>query len=326
MKRNSLKHNRKPIIFVHIPKTGGTSFRKGCESIFSTDLILRDYSPTSPETNLEITDIVYNESDLWKMSQLVEKRKIRFITGHFNANKYAPLFGTTHLVTFLREPIQRIISEYKHYVRHNGFTGTFKDFYRQPVFINRQYNMVKNMPIPMFGFVGITENYESSLKLLNKKFKLKIPFLQMNSGEKQLEEQYTIEPDIESEIKNLNQLDIEFYQNTRTWLDLELEYAENKTPFVKGGYLAIYNKTLLGWASSVDKKELPEISISINNQFVNRVKACEYRQNLHALSAPRKGYLGFSTHLTNLKLGDVINAIVTKTEQPLFGFPFCYKP
>lgn len=82
-------------IFVHIPKTAGTSVRNLFIEIFSEELI----SPSFPVTVLD--------SDKAK-----ELNKYKIICGHISMTDVERYFPNRKLITFLRNPIDRCLSIY----------------------------------------------------------------------------------------------------------------------------------------------------------------------------------------------------------------------
>ena len=46
-------------VFVHIPKTAGTSFRLGADQYFGEKMVCRDYGPKAPETSEDEQSIYY---------------------------------------------------------------------------------------------------------------------------------------------------------------------------------------------------------------------------------------------------------------------------
>ena len=53
-----------PIIYLHIPKTAGTSFRMSAEQYFGPDQVLNDYGEESPNTSEDIRAVSYTHLTL----------------------------------------------------------------------------------------------------------------------------------------------------------------------------------------------------------------------------------------------------------------------
>src|SRR5579859_1497066 len=85
-----------PIIFQHIPKTAGVSVRALMSSNFHVDEILH------------VPDVHWRDRLFAKLAI----SKYRFIHGHLHYEFFAALAGSVRLITFLRDPVERIISLY----------------------------------------------------------------------------------------------------------------------------------------------------------------------------------------------------------------------
>lgn len=168
-------------IFVHIPKTAGTSFRFSLADKLSS---LWDYGADSPNTSDEIKSTIYSGQPN-KLVELVEKEQVGFVSGHFPASKYKEIFPDAKLVAFVREPVDRVISEYNHHVRLGGYTQPIEVFCASPVHRNKQYGCFSGLSIDDFHFVGLTEKYAHSLSLFNDTTGLELQERRMNLAKNQ---------------------------------------------------------------------------------------------------------------------------------------------
>ena len=172
------------ILFIHIPKTAGISFRKGLEEIYS-DRLCKDYSDS-------IFDSWRRRED--SMRAVYQNRAALIcdydvIYGNFPVPKYSLLNSdgddSTLFCTLLRDPVDRVISEYRSLTtkpdpqRHakNMTLTEFAGSYPQ----RKIYSLfTKGMPLYQFAFIGITEEYTRSLDLFAQIFNIRIPYYNIN--------------------------------------------------------------------------------------------------------------------------------------------------
>ncbi|MBU2501633.1 sulfotransferase family protein, partial [bacterium] len=200
-----------PLVFVHVPKTAGTSFRMALERLLGFDAMAYDYGPDSEVTSPIIMRHVYDRQDLKEFKAAVLDGPVQVVCGHFPAEKYRDLFGPENALVFLRDPVQRLISEYRHYVTYNGYVKGFEEFYRDPAFTNCQKAFVQGIPLDRYGFLGITERYEASLEMANRRFGWKLMNLSFNQSRPTLEASYGLEGDLVQDLLDRNAEDIAFY-------------------------------------------------------------------------------------------------------------------
>ncbi|WP_193754354.1 sulfotransferase family 2 domain-containing protein [Microbulbifer sp. Q7] len=311
-----------PFVFVHIPKTAGTSFRIGADAYFGRDYVCRDYGAKSPETSEIVHRWVNGAQDKWAFKKAFDERGYRFLTGHFHAAAYAPLFGTSYMITFLRQPLQRLVSEYRHMVRNYGYSKSFAEFYRTPHNINRQQRMLDQLPWMALGFIGLTERYDESLHLLNQKYSLDISNLRENLGRAGLDDRYEIPVEQEQELRQLNAGDLALYDVVCEQFDWRLKLAEQQKGFVAGTLMHTDRGRLFGWALAEASDEPVEIQARVNGKALGEAVAQQDRPWLRAMGLGRAGYVGFSLDISRLKAGDRVECVVAGTGQPLVQSPW----
>ncbi len=142
------------LISVHVPKAAGTAFRQVLLQVYGTQGVLTDKTNMF-EDNMPVT--IH-----WQT---------KVIEGHFRAGKYDKLFPNAKRITWLREPIHRLISDYC--FRH--ISNPRKDHLSKQGLLkfaqsnsNLMAYCVNGKPLDYFNFVGITEYFaEDLLELKN---------------------------------------------------------------------------------------------------------------------------------------------------------------
>lgn len=311
------------IFFVHIPKTAGTSFRKSAESYFGSDHVVYDYSPNSVETSDLLRSTVYENGDVFEFGEALRAQRKKFLSGHVPAVKYVHLFGASQTVTFLRDPIQRVMSEYYHFVRHNGYEGDFPSFYRQPQFVNRLSKLLNRMPLEAFGVLGLTEAYEASLDILNDRFSTQIQHTVMNTGRQDRGKSYDIPQAQLDELNELNSADRQLYDKGVTIFQQRNQLFNASLPFVHGVIQAVNRNSLQGWAWFADSQVPVDVDVLLNNKKLRTVSAKGFRPGLLQFSPPRNGYVGFQLKFPEpLKPGARVKVVVSETGQVLGDVEF----
>ncbi|HZT83314.1 MAG TPA: hypothetical protein VFA26_23995 [Gemmataceae bacterium] len=146
------------LLSIHIPKCGGTSFRRVLGRLFGPRLAL-DYA--SPFADSPPAAVPADTS---------------CIHGHFRAGKYAALFPGARLVTWVRHPVSRVASHYAYFRRHPELGAanpvcravherglSLVDFARLDSMCDRMSWFLQGRRVEDFAFIGIVEEYEQSL-------------------------------------------------------------------------------------------------------------------------------------------------------------------
>jgi hypothetical protein len=218
-----------PIAFVHIPKTAGGTLKSVLAEAFGRDA-LQDGG-----NYLRNPDKTGAQSFRFRPGQ-------RVTIGHIHYGLYREhLPGDTRYITFLRDPVDRVIS---HYYRHlPGKTETLRDALESGMpqltnlmtrFLCGHTDILGDLPdsalddakasLESFAFVGFQERFDESLLLLLER--LGVPQLAYGASRHVNDDRPSLDELSDEEravIASHNQLDVELYRWARSRFDAELE-------------------------------------------------------------------------------------------------------
>ena len=162
-----------PIVSVHTPKCSGISFRSWLEGVFGEEAILFDYAdrPIDPQSQMNTDPDQFLARNL---ANTVLPGGKSVVHGHFWAKKYLNIDGAL-FVTFLRDPVERLISHYYYWlsVEHSGHSlhrrvvldeMDIVEFARLPEFSGfYRYFFVRDFDMRRFAFVGDAGRYDAEI-------------------------------------------------------------------------------------------------------------------------------------------------------------------
>lgn len=292
---------RLPIIYLHIPKTAGTSFRKSAEQYFGPEQVLNDYGEKSSSTSDDIRSAFYDANDVAKLRKTGVQHK--FLTGHFTLAKYREIFPDSPVVTFFRNPVDRVVSEYVHFASHYDFKGDLREFYTRPQAQNRQHTSMSGSAPADIDFFGITEDYQRSLEVFNCRYGTNFPMVKLNVGKyKGLADSIATAKEVE-EIKELNRLDIELYQSALDSFEQQSSENEHSFKTVKrfcGIVGQVDQGGLIGWMVDRESTEPANLRVSVNGQERKKLVADLYREDVQRKGLHVNGKCGFALVLNEL--------------------------
>ena len=302
------------LFFVHIPKTAGTSFRRGAEKYFSPERIVYDYGPNSKATSPVVNEYLHvDQPDFWQFRQALDNPAM--LAGHVPIRRFVYLWGAGNTVTFLREPLERIVSEYGHFVRNMRYQGSFKEFYSGQGMFNRQRRALYGVSLEAIGFIGLTERYTESLEMLNDRFSISIPEREDNKGKHRLEDQHALDEKDVVELTKLNRRDIELYQHALALFDSRYAMFKANQPWAHACLEEANTEGVNGWAWWANEQDAPlEVELWVNGELTTTVRAVEFCQDLCHLLPPRGGYVGFKLSM-KLSPSDTVQCRVSATGQ-----------
>lgn len=196
------------LLSVHIPKTGGVSFRNMLKDHYGPGFVLRYWEVT----------------DAWgRVLAEGVPATATCVHGHFVADELADRFPAAELITWVRDPVERVVSSYYHRLRdpdprnrvsrmiHDQGLGLRK-FAELPEMRNEMAWFMGRKRPQDFAFIGITEHFEAAMKLFCREFGLPAqPIRRDNCNPGRTAERYDLEPQLRARILALNQVDADIY-------------------------------------------------------------------------------------------------------------------
>jgi len=305
----------KSLLFVHVPKTAGTSFRQAAINEFGSAYVIQDYGTEAPETSELILRYVYTESNHWVLYKHLEKLNARLVCGHMRAKKFMPGIGVRNTAIIFREPVQRVYSEYQHFVRNKGYSGSFRDFYLLSRNCNVQAKRADGVPLRALGVVGLTERYDETLRIINHCYGLSLKALVKNTGRKSLDKAHDISAEDRKEVLRLNHKDVALYERACVLFEERLALHEKGLPYAHGSLVMASPKKVAGWAWWEGGEDDPvELDVRVNGKVQARVQAQRFRYQLSQFRPPRGGHAGFSAKI-HARPGDKVDCVVCSTGQ-----------
>lgn len=313
-------HNRKhryskPICFIHIPKTAGTSFKSALSKCVGDNKVVLNYGIESEDTSTLFLD---NKEDMYNFSKVIRSKKVSAYIGHFQLKHCVYLFSPQNIVTMLRDPVDQVYSHYRHLLRAGSFSGSLRDFVQNRQFQNVQSKYLNGYSEAHLAFVGITEKYDESIKLFNAVFDINMDSLFKNQDVSSYD---ALSSDDIELIKVNNTLDIWLYSRGLHLFDERQKFIDDKKLWVHGAVETVSAHHISGFAYSFGSESAVKLIVSINGVFIKTFSANVMRPDLRAIHVPRDGYVGFRVDLgVLLNAGDIISVEVADTRQK-----FCLK-
>ncbi|HZZ19872.1 MAG TPA: sulfotransferase family 2 domain-containing protein [Opitutaceae bacterium] len=198
------------LISVHVPKCAGTSFRHVLDGICGDH-------------------IWYNYGTIFSREQArleLVPDGTRVIHGHFIADSFDDILPERQLITWVRDPIERLVSNYQYFLRspdmrddccravHENKLG-LREFVDLDWMRNMTSRYLANKTLDEFKFVGICEAFEASMGLFETTFGYRTSgnMPRVNTNPDRAEPRYGITHGDREYILQRNAADMEWYGN-----------------------------------------------------------------------------------------------------------------
>lgn len=284
-------------LFVHLSKTAGTSFRHALDL---EHVVWKDYGNKIKYTNDVVQSLYYDKAEPMLLKNEFLKFDGAWLVGHFSLSKYSDFVPTKNIVSFVRNPIEQVISHYNHFVRHHGYEGTIEEFLQRPSVQNFQSKNLNLLPIGLIGFIGITEKYEESLTLLNQLLGIQMSTLTMNVNRKKAHTSAQLSKSIIAKILELNAEDMNLYQQAVDIFEERLKYNDLGAEWVYGHFEINKQNQLVGCAYYSKSSEPVELQVFRNGKEFKTLIAKNFYRGYVKASFPRERYIGVNFPLNGL--------------------------
>ena len=303
-----------PLFFIHIPKTAGTSLRMSADQYFGREQIGLNYGFKAKETSDWVRDEICLNKDFFEIVNRHRAGECDFYTGHVHLKPHAGVFEQRNIFTFVRNPVDQVLSHYNHFVQYNGFEGTLEEFICKPQFKNVQSGMLNGYQPEIIGYIGITENYNESLSIINDLYGIELVSRQLNVNSNPVVRNVE-ESDVKLILKN-NVHDVALYNKAKELHHSRVKLNTDKLPWTYGLIGHVGQHRIGGWAFSSEGDDVIELVVFKNSKIIGKIKANEARHNLMQCNIPRGAYVGYSMNI-NAEVGDIYEVKVLATGQSL---------
>ncbi len=206
-------HNKK-YLSIHIPKTAGVSIR---------NILKEHFGPGFVQYYWQITDA-------W--GRVVDKvpSDATCVHGHYHADKLARLFPGARLITWVRDPVERVISSYHHQLREPDMNHSvcrelhdrklsLTEYATLPLMRNEMTRYFGSKKPEDFLFIGIVEEFEPSLAVMAELLGFAVPRPRRdNVNPEKPADRYELDPAVRREILAVNEQDADLYADClRRW-------------------------------------------------------------------------------------------------------------
>jgi Sulfotransferase family len=295
---------RRDIVLVHIPKTAGTSVRIVLELAAADHLILRDYGH-APESTPALRELVHEQKRIEEFRQHFNPmdRGI-LLSGHFPAWHYWRYFNAESFVTFIRDPVDRVLSEYNHFLTHQRWTVPLEEFAAMQRFRNVTSKFLTVVDLDRFGFIGIMEEFDASMSALARFVGAELPFRKVNLGDYGAQNAGLLaRSDHRAIVTDLNQEDVALYKRLRETrsanpCSVERQFADPNN--YRGRVRMNRNGVATGWLCNTMREFIAEVEVLADGRSLGFVKADRYSQDAKDTKFSRSGVCGFRVDVQTL--------------------------
>jgi hypothetical protein len=281
--------SRRDIVFVHIPKTAGTSVRFALTEQAGRRRVLLDYG-RGPNTSPEMREIWNDPARTGALHAHMAAPHGLLLMGHFPARRYWDSFNSDSFVTFVRDPVARVVSAYNHHFKRNRYGGDLLSFAQQPRHRNQLSRFIGDL-WPRFGFLGLTESYEADLAALSRHLGIDLPVEWRNRGTAAPALKQGVAPEVLDALREINAADVALYAAIRA----ARAAAEGggtlppPGPPPRGRVAPEQAGRFAGWCADPEAARTWTVSVRLDGEEIARLRADRHAPRLREQGMSRTG-------------------------------------
>jgi hypothetical protein len=299
----------KNYFFVHIPKTAGTSFRNALQRNERVHL-LADYGKDNPATSPELGCL--EPEQLTPESKVFKADKFNFICGHVDYERYAHCVSPESVVSIVRNPVERIVSEYQHLKRLYGLNIGFHKFISSLAQQNKQLNYLKGLEPGCGPLIGLTSHYGYFVEVFSRQSGLPMESIEENRAPvSDVEDRFNISPEEIKAAFFYNKKDIHFFfRCVRVFAGLvhKMGYNTQPTKGTQWNCRIDGRRRVAGWVSRRER-DCYFIVIKVNDERRVVISLDQNRKDILEKGLTENPVCGFSYPISLLgaEIGDEVS-------------------
>lgn len=307
-----------PILFLHVPKTAGTSFKKSVRKSSRIKSLLTDYGKDNQFTTGWLNQLQHHSKNYQEIGLRLKGVDDAILTGHFHSDRYSKFFYPYQISMFVRDPTERIFSNFFHKDRRDLNDLNLEEYIEKKQLINLQSRILGDLPPEYFGFIGLSDRYNESLELVNDIYGLDLISVLSNVNPDRTTEKYDVSDALRQRVLELNVKDYQLFEKAKKLFETRVKYARNGRKPLYGAY-TIEGSKIIGRAYRAYRDGAVPLDISLNNKKIATVVANLRNPIPFDVKQPRQGNIGFEFAFERaITAKDKVSVTSKNSDEPIF--------